>query len=273
MRRLALPGVLVNLAAPLKVFGRATIAAGVACLLNGCVFFEKPAAATPTMTIAAPAPSAIKRMVIVLPGRGDNLMDLQRSGIAAVIQQQLPDADVMLVAMSLPYYMEGRSVQRLHEEIVVPAKQRGYADIYLAGASMGGMGVLLYEREHPNEMNGLILMAPYMGDASLIKEIKAAGGLAQWNAGPVPAELDRDKVPREEWRVAQSIANNRNRANNVWLVCGQNDRFNGAAQLIAQGLPPGHFIEPAGGHAWVVWLEGAAPAFAQISRASNAHAP
>jgi pimeloyl-ACP methyl ester carboxylesterase len=176
----------------------------------------------------------------------------------------LPNADVTLVEMTLAYYMEGRAVQRLHDEIVQPAKQQGYREIYLAGASMGGMGVLMYEREYPNEMTGLILMAPYMGDAPLIQEIKAAGGLAQWEAGPVPTELNRNNVPREEWRLAKGWLNQPARAKNVWLICGQGDRFHAAAGMIAVALPADHYLEPEGGHAWSVWMQGANEVFAKI---------
>jgi enterochelin esterase-like enzyme len=236
-------------------------------LLASCAAMEKTESRIPTETVAARSPGNTQRLVIVLPGRGDDLAALKATGIAAAIQESLPDAEILLAGITMAYYQEGRSVQRLHEEIVAPARQRGFREIYLAGASMGGMGVLLYEREYPGQMSALVLMAPFMGDGALIEEIKAAGGLQRWNAGPVPAQVNGDNVGREEWRVAQSWLANPARARNVWLICGQQDQFHGAASMIAPLLPAQNYQAPQGGHAWRVWTPAAARAFAQIGSA------
>jgi len=239
-----------------------------ALMLSSCASLEQTQALIPAETIAARAPGDGKRLVIVLPGRGDDLAGLKATGIAAVIQEQMPDAEVVLVGLTFPYYTEGRSVQRLHEEIVLPARARGRSEVYLAGASMGGMGVLLYEREYPNQLSGLVLMAPYMGGAAVIEEIRAAGGLRHWRAGPRPDQVNGDNVAREEWRVAQSWLDNPGRAQRVWLICGQGDAFHPAAQLLGALLPAGNYIAPAGGHSWRVWKEGASAAFSQVARIS-----
>src|SRR5882724_740034 len=177
----------------------ARIVALLSCIAvaSSCMFMQKPRAIIPTETVAAQAVSDSKRMVIVLPGYGDTLATLKKSGVAEVIQHNFPEAEVVLVELSLPYYMEGRGVQRLHEEVVEPARRRGIRDIYLAGASMGGMGVLLYEREYPNEMRGLILMAPFLGDAAIMQEIEASGGIEHWTPGPTPEPMNRNNTSRE----------------------------------------------------------------------------
>ena len=237
-----------------------------ACLMfGGCLFVGTPPATIPTEYLPAPA-GAAKQLVVLLPGRGDDLRALRRSGMAGTIQQRLPDADVALVELTLAYYMEGHSMQRLHDQVIAPALRR-YRRVYLAGASMGGMGVLMYERTYPDELTGLILMAPYMGSASLVEEINAAGGLVRWEPGPEPTALNRNNVGREEWRVVQSWLADGRRTRNVWLVCGQGDRLHAMAQMIAPALPPGHYFEPEGGHAWVVWKQGAQEVFDRIAAA------
>ena len=235
--------------------------------LASCAVLEKTETLIPTETVPAKVAGGARRLVIVLPGRGDDLAALKATGIAAAIQESLPDAEILLAGITMAYYQEGRSVQRLHEEIVLPARQRGFREIYLAGASMGGMGVLLYEREYPRQMSGLVLMAPFMGDGALIEEIKAAGGLQRWNAGPVPAQVNGDNVGREEWRVAQSWLADPARARKIWLICGQQDQFHGAAGMIAPLLPAENYQAPPGGHAWRVWTPAATRAFAQIAAA------
>lgn len=238
-----------------------------ALLLAACAALEQPKERIPTETVAARSPAAPTRMVIVLPGRGDNLDGLRATGIAKAIQDGMPEAEVVLVELTMPYYIEGRSVQRLHEEVVAPARKRGIRDIYLVGASMGGMGTLLYEREYPGQMKAIVLMAPYMGDGKIIGEIKAAGGLAQWRPGPLPAKVDGDNVAREEWRLVQSWLGNAARARDVWLICGDQDSFYPAALMIAPLLPAQNTLSRAGSHAWRVWTPAAAEVFSRIAAA------
>ncbi|MBC7982215.1 MAG: hypothetical protein H7Y02_00015 [Candidatus Obscuribacterales bacterium] len=241
-----------------------TIIAGFAALLlSACSFFDKTELLIPTELISAPSKEH-NRLVLVLPGRGDDLAAMRNSGIAAALQQKVPDTDVLLVEMTLPYYVEGRAMERLHKEIVLPAQQRGYREIYLAGASFGGMGALMYERDHFAELAGIILMAPYMGDPTIVEDIKAAGGLRNWDAGRPEPNLNPINASREEWRVVQSWLTNTERAQHVWLICGREDGFFEAANVVAQALLPSHFIPVDGGHKWTVWSQGAAKAFAMI---------
>src|SRR5688500_8110884 len=185
--------------------------------LAGCLSLPPASEPIPIKELRAPS-GAHDRLVVVLPGRGDDLEMLENSGIASEIQRAVPGTDVLLVEATIGYYMEGRLVPRLHEEVILPARQRGYREIWLAGASMGGLGVLMYEHEHPSALTGLILMAPYMGRTSLQKEVRDAGGLASWNPGPRPPLLTQENVSREEWRVVKSWLETPRRTQDVWLI-------------------------------------------------------
>jgi pimeloyl-ACP methyl ester carboxylesterase len=162
--------------------------------------------------------------------------------------------------------MDGRLVARLHDQIVAPARERGYREIWLAGASMGGVGVTLYEHEHPGELSGLLLLAPYMGEGSVIKEIAAAGGVANWEPGARPTEVNRENSAREQWRVVKSWSRDGALRRRVWLVCGESDRLRPASDLIGAVLAPDHYLAPRGGHAWKIWSPGAEAVFARMSQ-------
>jgi len=247
---------------------RAVVVAASFGLAAACASIKKPAPRIPYETIAAKATNDLGRLVIVLPGVGDSLATLSRSGVAAAIQRGMPDADVMLVELTLPYYMEGRSAERLRDEIVRPARAQGYRDIYLAGASLGGMGVLAYERAYPNDMRGLILMAPFMGDGKLLQDIQSGGGLTSWQASTV-VERDANAAAVENWRLIQSWARDPARTHAVWLICGESDRFHAAAEMIAERLPAEHYISLRGGHQWRTWIQGAEQAFAKLAMRQN----
>lgn len=227
--------------------------------LAACLAPGRPAAVMPTQQVPASAPA--RMLVVVLPGRADDLAGLRASGIVEAIQRGRPDADVLLAGATLPYYFEGRLIERL-DALIEPARAR-YREVWMVGASLGGLGALLYEREHPGRLDGLLLLAPYMGRNALVEEVQAAGGPAAWQPGPRPAQLDADNPPHEAWRVVHDWAQRPQDARRVWLVCGRDDGFVTAARMIAPLLPEGHYLERDGGHRWSVWSAAAAAVFAE----------
>ncbi|MGH8372102.1 MAG: alpha/beta hydrolase [Gammaproteobacteria bacterium] len=244
---------------------RALLGAGLSLLVSACVT-GKLTEPMPSILVPAPQAAASHPLVIVLPGRYDSLQDLQSNGIAPAIQQSWPIADVLLVGATPPYYMDGGLVRRLREQVIVPARQKGYRDIWLSGASQGGLGTLLYERALPGDVTGLVLFAPYMGNTSLIRQIANAGGAARWQPPmPRPVAADIDNYLIENWRAVHDWSSDTARVRNVWLACGSDDDLLPAAKLIAAQLPPGHFVELPGGHDWKVWDKAATRIFAQVA--------
>jgi Putative esterase len=234
-----------------------------ALVLSGCLPKGDPGQPIPTLLVASQqtAPIAHRRLVVMLPGRADDLQALGRSGMAEAIQDAWPDADVLFAELTFQYYMQGRAPQRLHEEVIAPARARGYREIWLGGASMGGMGALMYERAYPGEMNGLVLLAPYVGDRDLLEEIRDAGGVAQWNPGPAQ-EVNRDTWQRELWRHLQTWSRDPQQAQRVWLAYGDKDRLREAMPLLTPLLPTEQVMVREGGHTWTVW----SPAAGEILR-------
>lgn len=213
-----------------------------------------PVPTIPTRLIPAPAapPQAQRRLVIVLPGRADDLAALGRSGVAEAIQRVWPDADVLFAELRLPDYRRGDVPERLHAQVMQPARARGYREIWLGGASLGGLGTLLYDQRHPGQATGLLLLAPYLGDGAIPKGVAAAGGLSRWTP-PDGEPGDLDDWQRALWRHLQSIARDPAAGQRVWLACGDRDRLRDTIALFAPTLPPGHVFTPEGGHAWRVW--------------------
>ena len=223
----------------------------VSLLLPGC--FPAGDAGMPIPKALVPSKREATRLVVVLPGRGDDLAAMQRTGMAEAIQAAWPDADVILTGLSYDYYMQGRAPQRLHDEVIAPARQHGYREVWLAGASMGGMGTLMYDQAYPGEMDGLILLAPYLGGNSLLREIAESGGISQWQPGPVPERLDAGNFQRELWRHLQGWSRDPGKASKVWLAYGDRDRLRKAMPLLEPLLPSAHVNILSGGHDWKVW--------------------
>lgn len=218
------------------------------CLGDGAV--RRP---LPTRLFAAPQPGIARVLVVVLPGRGDSLADLERSGIVGAIQQAWPNADVELAGAGMPYYLAGQMPRVLREDVILPARARGYRALWLLGASLGGMGEVLYARDHAQEIAGMIMLAPYLGDARNVEAIRAAGGLAAWDPGP-PTAVNPGNYQRELWRTVRSWRAQPGFAARVWVGCGSDDAFARNLPALREALPPGHVIEQPGGHRWRVWV-------------------
>lgn len=210
-------------------------------------------------SVVVPAPRPATRAIVVLPGRGDDLAGLQQSGIVSAIQRQWPDADVVLADVPIAVYRGGNMPERLHADVMVPTHARGYEQVWLAGASMGGMGVILYDRAYPATLDGLILMAPYLGGRTIQREIDRAGGLAAWEPGPLQ-QIDAGNWQRELWRHLQALTRDPHQQRRVWLLYGEDDRLRRAIALLTPYLLPDQILVRAGGHKWAVWN----PAMAEV---------
>lgn len=219
--------------------------------------------------VAAPQPSTERTLVVVLPGYADTARNLRRSGISQAIQEAWPQADVLLADATFAYYRDRTVVARLHEDVIAPARRAGYRRIWLAGASMGGLGALLYEREHRGAVDGIVLLAPFLGDKELIEEIRRAGGIRTWQPGALPAVLDERTYQRQIWQMVQGWAARPDSMPAVWIACGSDDYLLAGSRLLASALPPERFVEMPGKHAWRTWTGLARTLFARIGSSAR----
>ncbi len=237
-----------------------------ALLLGACQSLARSHGAVPQRWHAAAQPA--QRLVVVLPGRADDLDALERSGAVPTLQQAWPDADVVLAELRLGDYRAGDAMQRLHDTVVAPARQRGYRQLWFVGASLGGMGSVLYDRTYPGELDGIVLLAPYLGEEAQRAAIRAAGGLATWDAGPL-APIDAASWQNELWRQVQRWAREPALGARVWLAYGDRDYLREAYPLLREAVPAQHVVVRPGAHAWAVWT----PALAQLLQRIGPDAP
>ena len=168
-------------------------------------FVPKPDPAKPLLAnwyLAKPGEHG-RRLFVFLPGRGDRAGDFVRRGIVALAQGRISGLDCVAVDATIGYYLDGSVASRLQREIIELARTLGYREIWLVGVSMGGLGAFFHERTYPGEVNGLILMAPYVGDdPKLFAEIDAADGPVSWaSSQPVDTtQGNKAKYQRELWR-------------------------------------------------------------------------
>lgn len=234
-------------------------------LLNSCAILPRP---TPVpvnqITAGNPGPDAVvDELIVILPGRWSLISELKREGMLDIAQQRWPGARIIVPDLHLGYYKNRTITQRLHHDIIQPAKKSGVTKIRLVGISLGGFGALIYDLEHPGEIDEILLLSPFLGDPEIIDEINDAGGLTQWQPG-TPAAEDFSRQLWKSLRERQLQPQPRHRGNpsflhppRILLGCGTNDRLAPASRLFAQSfLPPEQqqWIS-AGTHDWPTWRE------------------
>jgi pimeloyl-ACP methyl ester carboxylesterase len=215
---------------------------------TGCgLFFRAP---TPVATIAYPSADASSGLLVLLPGRGDRARSFADAGIIDIARKAVPSADVLSVDATLGYYIHRNLPERLEADVIAPARAHGYRSIWLAGVSMGGLGSALFAKQHPTEVAGIVLVAPFLGDEPILAEIEAAGGLRHWQS---PAPTDPDDYQRDIWRWLAGCVKMPGSCPHILLGFGSSDRFVRAHRLLAAALPAGDVVEVPGGHDWDPW--------------------
>jgi pimeloyl-ACP methyl ester carboxylesterase len=201
---------------------------------------------------AARAPTCI----ICLPGAYHAAADLSSAGFDSRVRARALPIDLAFVDVDLRYLGDRSPLDRLRQEIVLPARAMGYRSIWMAGISLGGFIALDYAASNPGDLDGLCLLAPYLGSRMLTREIAAAPGLAAWSAGSA-ADSDEE---RRIWRFIQTQHPLARRADAhpwyplpLYLGYGHEDRFADAHRLLAEALPAGAVDVVSGGHDLRTW--------------------
>jgi len=183
--------------------------------------------------------------MVWLPGAYHAAQDFLAAGFAETVRTRRRDLDLIFVDLELEHVGDRSALRRLRSDIVLPARAAGVS-IWLGGISLGGLFALHYAASYPDEIDGLCLLAPYLGNRILTAEISQAPGLGAWQPGKL-AETD------EERRIWRYIKTRRADSRPLYLGFGQADRFSAAHELLAATLPADSVDVIAGGHDWSTW--------------------
>jgi pimeloyl-ACP methyl ester carboxylesterase len=188
--------------------------------------------------------------LVMLPGAKARPQDLLDHGFVRALRERCLAIDVVAVDAHLGYYLDGSFSAHLREDVIAPALAGNCRRIWLLGISLGGMGALTYAHEHPAEIEGVVLLAPFLGLRGTIAEIAGAGGLAHWQPGTLHADDNERRLLAWVKTFEPAAAALRR----IYLGYGTADRFAVASQLLAARLPVTQVTTTAGGHDWPTWL-------------------
>lgn len=218
-------------------------------LFQGCVSLRSADIPMPVVKKELGCRVAPATLIVFLPGAYDTPQDLIDQGFVQAVRERGFDVDMHLADAHRGYYSRMQILQRLEADVITPARAEGYQHIWFFGISLGGYGSMLYAMAQPEHVDGLIVLAPYMGGSALPQEIERQGGLENWQAdasGSPDAAL---------WAWLQGYPDSRNRRPPIYLGFGSGDRFAQPNGVLSQVLAPKQRFVVPGGHDWPVWQQ------------------
>lgn len=219
-------------------------------ITSGCAVW--PLGKEPLQTIEyADSTSRSKTLFVLLPGIYDGNRTFARQDFITIARVHGVAADFIAADTDVGYYMAETVVQRLHQDVILPARRAGYERIWLVGVSLGGLGALLYLRDHPDLVNGVVLLSPYLGGHHTVGPIAKAGSLAAWQ----PPAGCTDENLCGLWRWLQQVTGSAAapQTAHLFLGYGDEDRYPVAHRLLAEALGPRRSVTVPGGHDWNTW--------------------
>jgi pimeloyl-ACP methyl ester carboxylesterase len=185
---------------------------------------------------------------VLLPAAYSGPDDFIRAGFASATRERALPLDLAFVDLNLTHLTDRTLLRRLRHEIILPARAMGGQTIWLCGISLGGFVALAYAERYPGEIDGVCVLAPYLGNRIVTGEIASAGGVDGWE----PGELAEDDDERHIWRF---IKTHRTHSVSVHLGFGSEDRFADSHRMMAAALQPEMVDVLPGGHDWPVWRQ------------------
>lgn len=193
-------------------------------------------------------------LVVLLPGLFDLPDQFFEHGFVEDARRASDRCDLLLIDAHVGYYQRGTITERLRGDVLTLAGARGYDELWVVGVSMGALGAVLLAEQNPGTIRGIVMIAPWLGEESVIVAARDAGGLEAWTPPPidrVTPELPDATVGALAW-LREHPANAAERPP-LYLAVGEEDRWLHHAALITDVVPEAHRTTLPGNHDWETW--------------------
>ena len=234
--------------------GRLILICAASLLAGGCTSLRSADTPMYAQLDASQCVARADALIVLLPGVYLNPDEFVREGFVKAVQDARIAADVVRVDAHLGYYEKNVFVDRLRRDVIAPARARGYRAIWIVGISLGGFGGLVYAQEHPEEIAGVVALAPYLGAPAIADDVAKAGGLLRWTATENPSADRRTTRETALWTgFKRHAATPAAGLPPLWLGYGRADRFAAGNGLLGAALPADRVFTTGGGHDWAPW--------------------
>lgn len=198
----------------------------------------------------APDVDGERILLLMLPGAKNTPQQLVENGFIRELRERRLPVDVLALDAHVDLYLERADIERVLHHTLDEARAQGYRRIWLLGISLGGSGAMICATQRIAEIEGIFLLAPFLGTRGIIAEVEAAGGLHNWRTGNIGSR-DHERVLLEQIRHMTAGANG---FPPIYLGYGSEDRYRGASIMLAERLAQPRVSVVPGGHDWDTWI-------------------
>ena len=182
-------------------------------------------------------------MLVFLPGLGNNAKHFFKNGFheTAARGTRYSESAFLSANVHLGYYRTGALPERFEQDVlaVYPDRKRT-----LVGISMGGMGVAALGRLFPDEVDEVVLIAPFLGKGKLMERFRS-GAL---EVRPEDSKKDGFLLENWAWLISDQTDVKIN------LLFGEEDRLSESHRLLLEQAPHICVIRIPGKHRWSTWI-------------------
>lgn len=244
-----------------------SVVVGIALPFMGC--FSRPAIPIPRLEYGPMDASGNKNLLILLRGLGGRPEDFDKHGLIREVRSRELPFDIVVPDAHFGYYRSETLEERLKEDLIDPARRKGYRQIWLAGFSMGGLGSLFYLRSFKEDVDGVLLISPFMGWDTILDRIDEAGGISRWTP-----QKKSDNWQHLIWGWVKQYQQSPESYPPVFLGYGRGDTMIGKGPaLLSAALPEKRVFTVSGGHTyktfrriWRTHLDRLEPLFKALPR-------
>ena len=220
--------------------------ASVAFLFLGCAGSRGKKTLT---TVRYSGMTGKRSLVVLLPTMGGKGSHYETQGFLDEVWERGFEAGIEVVDVNPSLYLGNRIVELLKTEVIEPAKNEGFEEIYFVGISLGGHGVLLYATIHPEDVDGVVILAPFISGDRASEAIDQAGGLETWEDCPFLAWTHACNL----WKSLRDYVSDPKNQRKVVLGFGTEDIFVDQCRILSDVLLPEQVFTVPGGHDWETW--------------------
>jgi pimeloyl-ACP methyl ester carboxylesterase len=197
----------------------------------------------------APGIEGERILLLMLPGAKNTPQQLVENGFIRELRERRLPVDVLALNAHVDLYLERADIERVLHHTLDEVRAQGYRRIWLLGISLGGSGAMICATQRMAEIEGVFLLAPFLGTRGIIAEVEAAGGLRHWRAGEIGSR-DYERVLLEKIQ-GHALED---RFPPVYLGYGSEDRYRAASIMLSDRLAQPRVLVMSGGHDWETWI-------------------
>lgn len=197
----------------------------------------------------APNVAGERILMLMLPGAKNTPQQLAENGFIRALRERNLPVDVLALDAHVDLYLDRADIERVLHHTLDEVRAHGYRRIWLLGISLGGSGAMICATQRTAEIEGVFLLAPFLGTRGLIAEVAAAGGLQHWQAGDI-APRDHERALLQQIQTGILDAGG---LPSIHLGYGSEDRYRGASIMLEERVAHQRVTVMSGGHDWETW--------------------